>query len=257
MAVAGHVEAPERLRAGNVSFDSGGDAVPGYLARPAEPGTYPGILVIHEAFGPVEHIDDIARRFANIGLIALAPSLYHRIGVPDPNNFDQVLPAMFGLKDSEAIADLEAAARFLRADSECSGKIGVIGFCSGGRLALLFACSTSSLAAAVDCWGGFLQSADFEGAETTEARPTKPIDLVENLSCPLYAVFGAEDDNPSPADAAELRRRLEAAGKDATVEVFEDAGHAFLADYRDMHYREGPAHKLWPKIVAFLDEHLR
>jgi carboxymethylenebutenolidase len=257
MAVAGQVQAPERLRTERVSVDSGSDQVPAYLARPVESGTYPGIIVIHEAFGPVEHIDDIARRFANVGFLALAPSLYHRVGVPDPNTIDAVLAAMFGVKDAEVVADLDAAARFLRADSECSGKVGVIGFCSGGRQALLFACSSDPPDAAVDCWGGFLQSADFEGAQTTEARPTRPIDLLENLGCPLYAVFGAEDDNPSPEDAAELERRLGAAGKDATVEIFADAGHAFLADYRDMHYREGPAHKLWPKIIEFFEQHLR
>jgi carboxymethylenebutenolidase len=257
MAVPGQVEAPERLRTERVTFESGGDQVPAYVARPAEPGTYPAIIVIHEAFGPVEHIDDVARRFANLGFIAVAPSLYHRIGIPDPTNFDEVLPAMFGVKDADVVADLDACAAFVRADSECSGKLGVIGFCSGGRQTLLFACSSDAPDAAVDCWGGFLQSANFDGAETTEARPAKVIDLVENLGCPLYAVFGEEDDNPSPADARALEERLEAAGKDVTIEIFPDAGHAFLADYRDMHYREGPAFKLWPKIVDFFERKLR
>jgi len=79
---------------------------------------------------------------------------------------------------------------------------------------------------------------------------------VGSLGCPLYAVFGAEDANPSPAVAKELRRRLDTAGKAFEIDVFEGAGHAFLADYRTAYCREGPAHELWPRLVAFFERHL-
>jgi carboxymethylenebutenolidase len=256
MAVPGLVERPETLRTQEVTFDSGGTAISAYIARPAEPGTYPGVLVVHEAFGPVEHIADLCRRFANLGFIALAPNLYERVGAPDPGEMASVLEKMFSLPDSQVVADLEAAARHLRADGESSGKVGCIGFCSGGRQTLLFACSSDQLDAAIDCWGGLITRATFD-AETTSARPSRVIDLVDNLRCPLFVVGGAEDENPSPEVLAELQDRLERAdGKEFEVRMFAGAGPAFLADYRPS-YSEQAAFELWPQIVDFFNLHLR
>ena len=129
-----------------------------------------------------------------------------------------------------------------------------IGFCSGGRQTLLFACSSVAADAAVPCWGGFIEKATPD-EETTDNRPVKIIDLAGNAYCPLYVVGGAEDQNPSPEVLAELARRLDATGKDATVEIFEGAGHAFLADYRPS-YAEPQAHDLWGKVIAFFHKHL-
>ena len=254
MAVPGQVENPERLRTEQVTLESDGAAIEAYLARPHTPGPHAGIIVIHEAFGPVEHIHDIARRFANIGFTALAPNLYSRVGAPGHTEMPAVMAKMFSLSDAQVVRDLEAAARYLRGQDDATGKVGCIGFCSGGRQTLLFACSSDQVDAAVDCWGGFITRATPD-AVTMPERPVPVIDLVPNLRCPLLAVFGAEDQNPSPADAEELRRRAEAAGKSVTVRIFEDAGHAFLADYRPS-YREGPAFRLWPEIVTFFQTHL-
>jgi carboxymethylenebutenolidase len=243
-----------RITTETIEFRSGGDNLPAYLARPGQQGRHPGIIVIHEAFGLVEHIRDIARRFANIGFVAMAPDLYARSGAPDPSDMGSVFPKMFGLEDAQVVKDLEGAAAHLRGLPEASGKVGCIGFCSGGRQTLLFACSSRSVDAAVDCWGGFISRATPE-AQTTPQRPTPVIDLVDRLGCPLFAAFGAEDQNPSPTEAEELRRRVERAGKTATVKVYPDAGHAFLADYRPS-YREGPAFALWGDATAFLRQHL-
>jgi len=253
--IPGAVTDPGRVRGDNMEFKSGRDTIKGYLARPSRPGRYPGIIVIHEAFGLVEHIRDIARRFANIGYNALAPDLYTRSGSPDPNNMDSVFPVMFGLPDAQAVRDLEAAADHLRGLSGASGKIGVIGFCSGGRQTLLFACSRTKPDAAVDCWGGFIHRATPD-AETTPSRPTPILKLVDRLSCPLFAVFGEEDQNPTVAQSEELKNLALRAGKDVTIKVYENAGHAFLADYRPS-YREAPATELWHDAVAFFDKHLK
>lgn len=255
MAVPGQVTNPERLQTEDVTFASDGAVIHAYLARPRETGRRPGIIVVHEAFGLVEHIRDIARRFANIGFTALAPNLYSRVGAPNPDDRPQVMEKMFGLSDAQVVRDLEAAAAFLRTQDDATGKVGCIGFCSGGRQTLLFACSSDKVDAAVDCWGGFITRAT-PTEKTTPQRPTPVIDLVGNLRCPLFAAFGAEDENPSVADAEELRRRLEKAGKTFTIKIFANAGHAFLADYRPT-YREGPAFELWPQIVAFFETHVR
>jgi len=246
---------PRRVHGEEIRFTSGGDSIPGYFARPSQPGSYPGIVVIHEAFGLVEHIRDIARRFANIGYNAIAPDLYSRAGGPsNPADINTVFPVMFGLPDKQAVQDLEAAATHLRGLPGASGKIGAIGFCSGGRHTLLFACSSSKVDAAIDCWGGFIHRATPD-AETTAARPTPVLDLVKNLHCPLFGVFGEEDQNPAVALEAELKQRAEAAGKDVTTKIYKNAGHAFLADYRPS-YREGPAFELWGDITAHFARHL-
>jgi carboxymethylenebutenolidase len=254
--IPGAVTDPSRVRGESIEFESGGDTIKGYLAQPSQSGRYPGIIVIHEAFGLVEHIRDLARRFANIGYNALAPDLYSRAGGPsNPSDIATVMPVMFAKSDAEAVQDLDAAAAHLRALPSATAKIGVIGFCSGGRQTLLFACSSAKANAAVDCWGGFIHRATPD-AETTPSRPTPILDLVGQLHCPLFAVFGDEDENPSVAQSEELKKRAQAAGKDVTTKVYKNAPHAFLADYRPS-YREGPAAELWKDAVAFFDKHLK
>jgi carboxymethylenebutenolidase len=254
MALAGQVTNPERLEDRDVTFQSDGTAINSYLVRPREPGSYPGIIVIHEAWGVIEHIRDVARRFASLGYIALAPDLYTRVGAPktsDPMNI--VLSRMLALPDAQLVRDLDQAADLLAAQPGMTGKIGCVGFCMGGRTTLLYACSSNRLSAAIDCWGGGITA---DAAPVTPARPTPIVDLVPRLGCPLYAVCGEEDANPSPAQAEVLRQRLQQADKTFTVEIFKNAGHAFFADYRQS-YREKAALELWPKMAAFFDTHLK
>ena len=254
--VPGVVTDPSRIKGGVIALQSGGSQVPAYLARPHQPGNYPGIVVIQEAFGLVDHICDLARRFANIGYNAVAPALYWRRGAPkDPDVMEQVFPVMFGLPDSEAVQDLEAAADYLNAMAGATGKVGAIGFCSGGRHTLLFACSSNKVNAAIECWGGFIQRATPD-AETTAARPKAPLDIVGQLHCPLFGVFGEEDQTPPVALEAELKKRAQAAGKDVTTKIYKNAGHAFLADYRPS-YREAAAQELWGDAQSFFGKHLK
>ena len=254
--VPGVVTDPSRIKGGVISLQSSGSQIAAYVAQPNSPGSYPGIVVIQEAFGLVDHICDLARRFANIGYNAVAPALYWRRGGPtNPEDVNTVFPVMFGLPDSEAVQDLEAAADHLNTLPGATGKVGAIGFCSGGRHTLLFACNSNKVNAAIDCWGGFIQRATPD-AETTPARPKAPLDMVGQLHCPLFGVFGEEDQNPPVALEGELKKRAQAAGKDVTTKIYKNAGHAFLADYRPS-YREGPAHELWNDIVPFFAKHLK
>jgi carboxymethylenebutenolidase len=249
MDVPGKLADPSAVTAGPSTFEGPNGTVDAWLARPAGAGSRPGLIVIHEAFGPNDHIHDLTQRFAGAGFDALAPNLYHALGHPG-DDMASVMEKMFQLTDADAVADLEAAAATLRALDSSNGKVGCIGFCSGGRHTLLFACSSTAVDAAVDCWGGFIERAS-PNDDVTPQRPRRVVDLLGDLSCPVFLVGGVEDQNPSPDLLAEVEGKLVAAGKDATVEIFEDAGHAFLADYRPS-YREGPAHLLWPKIIDFL-----
>src|SRR3954447_5893608 len=183
MPVPGAVTDPEAVTTSRVQLESGGDKIDAYLARPAkEPGRRGGVIVIHEAFGPVDHIDDLTRRFANAGFDAIAPNLYCRTGAPDPTDMASVMTKMFGVADPQAVADLEAAAAYLRRLDGANGKVGCIGFCSGGRQTLLLACSSVAVDAAVPCWGGFIEKATPD-EETTDNRPVKIIDLAGNAYC--------------------------------------------------------------------------
>ncbi len=255
MAIPGVVKDPSQVMAEPIRYSVDGASIDAYFARPRDVGHYPGVIVIHEAFGPVDHIHDVARRFANRGYLALAPNLYSRVGTPNPNDTQEVFQKMFNLHDEQIVRDLEGAATYLRATGLSNGKIGVIGFCSGGRQTLLMAASSQAVDAAVDCWGGFIRTATPD-ERTTPARPVPVIDLVDRVSCPLFVVIGEEDQNPSPKDGGILRERLEKAHKDFQVKVYRDAGHAFFADYRP-NYREKAAFELWDDVSRFFDQHLK
>jgi carboxymethylenebutenolidase len=258
--VPGALTDPQAVRGEDITFASAdGTAVRGYLARPAgkaPPAGRPAIVVIHEAGGLGEHIRDVCNRFANLGYLALGVDLYTREGGPPPmDDLQKLMERLFSMPDQRSLADLEAGADLLRGREDCSGSVGCIGFCMGGRYTLLFACCSDRLSAAVDCWGGFIDTADGRQRSTPE-RPMPPLELAEGLRCPLYAAIGAEDHNPSPAIGEELRRQAERSGQEVRVDVYEGAGHAFFADYRPT-YRPGPAAELWERIVPFLERHLR
>jgi carboxymethylenebutenolidase len=254
--VPGGVSDTSAIAAEQLTF-AGHDATPinGYLARPASGAGHPAMIVIHEAGGLGEHIRDVANRLANIGYVTLAVDLYTREGGPPPMDDMQVLMArLFSISDETVLGDLAGAADFLRARAEVSGRVGCIGFCMGGRYALLFACSDDRLDAAVDCWGGFIDRATPDDRATPQ-RPTPPLELARQLRCPLLAAVGAEDQNPSPALGEQLREASSSSGQAVRVDVYEGAGHAFFADYRPT-YRPAPAALLWERVVPFLARHL-
>src|SRR5437763_1699072 len=132
---------------------------------------------------------------------------------------ETVFPVMFGLPDNEALQDLNAAADYLNAMPGATGKVGAIGFCSGGRHTLLFACNSNKVNAAIDCWGGFIHRATPD-AETTPARPKAPLDMVGQLHCPLFGGFGEEDQNPP------------ASGSGIETPAFRNGGTASPAPHR-------------------------
>ena len=129
--------------------------------------------------------------------------------------------------------------------------MGAIGFCSGGRYTLIFACKSTNLDAAIDSAGGFIIE-----EEQTPARPVSPIDMISTLSCPLLALFGEEDPNPSPGHAARLKEELDKHGKTYEFRTYPNAGHAFFADYRDS-YRPVPAQDMWHRVLVFYEKYLK
>ena len=228
-----------------------GAMITAYISRPTASGSYPGVIVTPEAFGLVEHIKDVARRFAAEGYIAIAPELYTREGAPDPDNMDQVVQKMFATPDSRAVGDLNGAAVYLKAQANCNGKVGMIGFCSGGRYTLITSCKSTNIDAAVDSAGGFIIQ-----DEHTDTRPVSPIDMICTLACPLMATFGEDDPNPSPAHADRIKEEMEKHGKNYESHMYPNAGHAFFADYRPS-YQEAAAKDMWQRVLVFFEKHLK
>ncbi|MHB8242486.1 MAG: dienelactone hydrolase family protein [Solirubrobacteraceae bacterium] len=255
--VPGAVTDTSGITAEDLTFaGTGGTQVNGYLARPADSSPRAGMIVIHEAGGLGEHIRDVTNRFAALGYVTLGVDLYTREGGPPPTGDMQALMArLFAMPDERVLGDLEGAAELLLARDDVTGRLGCIGFCMGGRYTLLFASNSDRLDAAVDCWGGFIDRATPD-EHSTPNRPTPPLELSEHLRCPLLAAVGAEDHNPSPELGAELAERARLSGQEVKVDVYEDAGHAFFADYRPS-YRPAAAAKLWERVVPFLETHLQ
>lgn len=226
----------------------GGAELEAYVAWPLEGAPHGGVVVIHHMPGYDEETKEITRRFADHGYLALCPNLYSREGIGrDVAEAAAAARAKGGVPDEQLVGDVGAAVAHLRSREDSNGKVGTIGYCSGGRQSLLAACSLE-LDAAIDCYGAFVVQEPPAGTPL-QVRPI--VHLVGNLSCPFLGLFGAEDTHPSPEETAALGRALEEAGKIFELHTFEDAGHAFFAVNRTM-YRPEAATKGWPLIWEFL-----
>jgi carboxymethylenebutenolidase len=231
----------------------GGDEIEGYSARPLDPGTLVGgVVVIHHMPGYDPQTKEIARTFAVNGYNAVVPNLYSREAPgASPDDAAAIARAAGGVPDERLVGDVAGAMSFLKALPTANGKIGTIGYCSGGRQSFLAAVSLP-LEAAVDCYGAFVVGNPPEGMPL-KVGPL--VDKTPQLSCPLLGLFGAEDQYPSPAQVAELEEALKAAGKTYEFHSYAGAGHAFFAVNRPS-YRPEAANDGWQKILAFYGEYL-
>jgi len=230
----------------------GGDEIAAYLARPMNPGPTPGVLVIHHMPGWDEGSKEITRKFAVNGYSAICPHLHYREG-PDasPDDAAAAARAAGGVPDDRFLGDADGAIRALRALTSSNGKVGVIGYCSGGRQSFLAACSLP-VDAAVDCYGAFVVAAPPEGGPFK----MKPIvDLAGNLRCPLLGLFGADDSYPSTEEVAELDDVLKELGKNHEFHTYEGAGHAFFNTDRDS-YRPEAALDGWQRVFSWFGRYL-
>ena len=179
--------------------------------------------------------------------------------VPEVSPGGKILPGGFGVglfdevvDGKTSFGDVEGAAEYLRSLLHCNGKVGVIGYCSGGRQVYLVACNIPSLNAAVDCYGGRVVAA---ADELTPRTPVAPLDMTADLACPLLGLFGADDESPSPEQVAVHEQELKAHGKDFQFHIYEGAGHGFFYYHRPM-YRQEQAVDGWSKVFAFFAKHL-
>ena len=242
------------LLAETVSFRGhNGDQGEAYLARPTHPGKFPGVVVIHHMPGWDEWITEVVRKFAHHGFAAISPHLYFRDGPGNPDDIGARVRAAGGVPDDQVVGDVAGAMAFLRAQQNHNGKIGVIGFCSGGRHAYLCACRIADLDAVVDCWGGNVVVDD--KSQLNAKRPAAPIDLTEELRAPLLGIFGNDDQNPNADQVNRTEATLKRLGKTYEFHRYDGAGHAFFNTSRSA-YRPEQAADGWGKVFAFLRKHL-
>jgi carboxymethylenebutenolidase len=241
------------LRAATIEFrGDGGDPVEAYLAEPLDDGPHGGVVVIHHLPGYDPATKEIARTFAAHGYMAILPNLYSREAPgADPDDAAAAARAAGGVPDARLVGDVAAAADHLRALPSSNGRIGTIGYCSGGRQSFLAACSLD-LDAAVDCYGAFVVGTPPEGFPL-QVSPI--VHLAPQLSCPLLGLFGADDQYPSPEQVAELESALSAAGKTFEFHSYEGAGHAFFNVDRPS-YRAEAARDGWDRIWEFFGRNL-
>jgi carboxymethylenebutenolidase len=230
----------------------GDDEIVGYLARPLAPGPFPGVVVIHHMPGYDDGTKEIARTFATRGYNALCPNLHHR-ALPggEPGEAARLTREGGGVPDEQCVGDVAGAMAVLRALTTSNGRVGVIGYCSGGRQAYLVACRLP-LHAAVDCYGGRVAPAP---DELTPDSPPPVVTLTADLSCPLLGLFGAEDANPSPEQTARIEAALREHGKDYEFHTYDGAGHAFFSVDRP-NYSVAAAADGWARIWDFFGRHL-
>ena len=242
------------IKAGEQMIPVGSSQMPAYVSRPEKAkGNLPTIIVVSEIFGVHEYIADTTRRFAKLGYLAIAPEFFTRAG--DPNSFGTVAEIQKNIiaktPDAQVINDLQAALVWAGKNGGDLKKVGVTGFCWGGRITWLSA-TLPQVRAGVAWYGRVI-------GEKTENSPRHPVDIATELKAPVLGLYGGADTGISLESVEQMRTALanaapkNPAAKASRFEIYPDAPHAFHADYRAT-YREGPAKDGWEKCVAWFKQ---
>lgn len=242
----------EGLTAGEIKVPAAGGEMPAYRAQPAKGSNFPVILVVQEIFGVHEYIKDICRRLAKLGYLAIAPELYARQGDPRQySNIQEVLDKIVAkVPDAQVMADLDACVAWAKGNGGNTARLGITGFCWGGRITWLYAAHNPQIKAGVAWYGRIVSPAN-------EMNPKHPIDIAGEVKGPVLGLYGALDQG-IPLDTVEKMKRLLAespnpASKASEIRVYDQAPHAFHADYRPS-YRKEPAEDGWKRLQAWFKQ---
>lgn len=240
------------LDAGEVMIPVGDFKMPAYRAAPAGKTGAPVVLVISEIFGVHEHIADVARRFAKAGYFAIAPELFVRQG--DAGSYGEIAKliaeVVSKVPDAQVMGDLDASVAWARSQGADTGKLGVTGFCWGGRITWLYSAHNPAVKAGVAWYGRLVGQAN-------PLQPTNPVELVGKLNGPVLGLYGGRDSG-IPLDTVEQMKAAlaggSAAAKASQFHVYPDAPHAFHADYRPS-FRKDAAEDGWKRCQAWFAQH--
>ena len=238
------------LEAGEVKIPVADGEMPAYRAMPASGKSFPVVLVVQEIFGVHEHIKDICRRLAKLGYYAIAPELYARQGdVSKMSDLKEIMSKVVSkVPDSQVMADLDATVEFARKSCYINtSKLGITGFCWGGRIAWLYAAHNPKVKAAVAWYGRLVGQVD-------ELHPKNPIDLVSSLNAPVLGLYGGADTGIPVESIEKMRQALKDAHKTAEIVVYPDTPHGFHADYRPS-YRQDKAADGWKRLQEWFKKY--
>jgi carboxymethylenebutenolidase len=237
------------LAAGTVLVEVNGQQVPVYYAQPAGKANLPVILVISEIFGVHEHIADVARRFAKLGYLAIAPDLFVRQGDPGKiaNIADLMKDIISKTTDAQVMGDLDACVAWARRHGGNVDKLGITGFCWGGRITWLYSAHNPNVKAGV-AWYGRL------AGEPTPNSPKHPVDFAPALTVPVLGLYGGKDTGISQESIEKMKTALARGSSGSTFVVYPDSGHAFHADYRPS-YVEKDARDGFARALAWFKDH--
>jgi carboxymethylenebutenolidase len=240
----------------------------GYLTQPDAQGTHPAVIVVQEVWGVNSYIQAITDRLPSKGYVGLAPAMFHRQGrmtVGLHEEFSTGIARMGKCTDEGTMEDIQASIDYLKSQSFVhTDRIGIVGFCFGGRVAYLAACTISDLKASVVYYGGSIPSSlqecvAYYGGNAlpySGGSGPSPLEQTANITSPVLGLFGAEDKNPTPADVAKIENELRRHGKVSEFHSYAGAGHGFHCESRST-YQPKAAHDSWDKTLAWFDRYLK
>jgi carboxymethylenebutenolidase len=236
----------ENLIVGEVKIPVADGTIPAYRAQPVGSGPYPTLLVVEEIFGVHEHIKDMCRRFAKLGYIAIAPELYSRLGnVVAMTDIKEVMATVNKAPDKTVLSDLDATVAWAAKHGGNTRRLGITGFCRGGRTVWMYAAHNHNLKAGVAWYGPLV------GTPTPE-MPTNPVDVAAQIKIPVLGLYAGLDQGILAPHIAEMREKLAESGNDkCQFIIYPDAQHGFNADYRPS-YNEADAKDAMSHCVAWL-----
>lgn len=230
-----------------------GQTMEGYLTQPATAGRYPAVVVIQEIWGVNSHIQSVTDRLPSQGYVGLAPALFHREGRMTLGLYEEMDTALARLgrcTDANIVADVKAAVAYLKAQPFVDAqRIGIVGFCFGGRVSYQSACNIPDLKAAAVYYGGRILL-------PLGGQGPSPLEQTAAITTPILGLFGETDQNPSPADVAKIDAELEKHGKTYEFHMYPGCGHGFHCDGRAS-YRPEAAKDAWAKTMAWFDRYLK
>jgi carboxymethylenebutenolidase len=237
------------LTAGEVKIPVKDGTIPAYRAAPDKGGPFPTVLVVQEIFGVHEHIKDVCRRLAKLGYLAVAPEMYSREGDVSKMDVQDIIGKVVSkVPDAQVMSDLDATVAWAKKTGNGdTSKLGITGFCWGGRVVWLYAAHNPNLKAGV-AWYGRLTG------KAAELQPKHPVDLAADLKAPVLGLYGEKDTGIPVKDVEAMRAALKKADKPGEIVVYPDAPHAFFADYRPS-YRKEPAEDGWKRLKEWFKKH--
>ncbi len=247
-AQAIHTEAAG-LVTGEANVPTQAGTLPAYFARPEGAGPFPVVLVVEEIFGVHEYIKDVCRRLAKAGYLAVATEYYARLGdLSKMTDAGQIIRDVISRAPDETLMhDMDATAAWAAANDGNGARLGVIGFCRGGRAVWLYAAHNADLKAAVAFYGPV-------NTPATAIQPHNAIELASQLKCPLLGLYGGKDPSIAVSDVEAAAAKAKAAGHIVDIVVYPDSGHGFHADYRPS-YNAHDAADGWARALAWFKKY--